>query len=46
MNLCLFVCLYSMDSKTIHPITAKFWEIITCILGKVFVKLFVNAKYH
>ena len=28
MNVCLSVCLYSMDSKTINPITAKFWKII------------------
>jgi hypothetical protein len=32
MNVCLSVLLYSMDSKTIHPIIVTIWEIIRYIL--------------
>ena len=45
MNVCLFVCLYSMNSKTMHPITAKFREIIRCIPGKIFVN-FHNPRVY
>ena len=41
MNVCLSVWLYSID-----PITAKFWEIIRCIPGKVFVNFQNPRVYH
>ena len=40
------VCLYSMDSKTTHPITANFWDIIWCIPEKVFVHFHNPREYH
>ena len=46
VNVCLFVCLYSMVSKTIHLITAKFWEINRCICGKAFVNFHNPRMYH
>ena len=36
MNVCLSVCLYSMDSKTIHPITTKLCRVVVLAPGKVF----------
>lgn len=44
MNMCLSVCLYSIDLKTIHlhPTAVKIWETIRHIPGKVFVIFFKN----
>ena len=37
--------MYSMDSKTIPHINAKFWEIVSCMPGQVFVKFYYNQNF-
>jgi hypothetical protein len=38
------VCLYSMDSKTIHLIIVKIWEIIRYVPGKVFANFLLKSE--
>ncbi|UYV74094.1 hypothetical protein LAZ67_11002101 [Cordylochernes scorpioides] len=42
LSVCVCVCVSSMDSKTIHPIGVKFWDIMRCIPGKVYEKKFLE----
>ena len=44
MNVCLSVCLSSMDSKTIHPIAVRIWEVVERTPGQVLSIIFFKYR--